>query len=155
MTVYHIPKAILERHHPLPEFAPVEPVEDAYALPQPGISEPIHVQALRGTLPADTCNACGHPVALHYDTSGILYVGCQGVASRLALRTMTDRPLRDVITYGDAHPVVSAAIRDALRVGCGVDVAQWFEGLRHDERINLSRRLAEISAIALRMEDAR
>lgn len=147
--IFAHPRAEVKLHDPRdPE------VRDRYALPQPGITEPIHLQALRSSLPAEHCAACGEAVAYHYDTSGCLYIGCDGVPARKALAGLTQRPLRDVTTWGDAHPAVSAAIRDALRVGCGVDVAAWFDALRVDEQVNLSRRLAELAAVALRKEDA-
>lgn len=128
--------------------------EGLFALSQPGIDVPIHLLALRGELPAATCAACGEPNALHFDTSGFHFLGCAGVPSRKALARLTQRPLRDTAVWGDAHPTVSAAIRDVLLAGCGLEVSQFYDGLRVDERINLSRRLAEIAAIALRAEDA-
>jgi hypothetical protein len=130
-------------------------------LPVLGHSEPIelapppHLLALRGELPANTCAACGEPMALHYATDGCLWVGCYGVSSRKALEAMVPRSLRDATVWGDAHPMVSAAIRDLLLVACGVETATWFSGLQADERINLSRRLAEVAAIAVRAEDAK
>ena len=129
---------------------------DAYdGLPVLGHSEPIHVRALRGSLPAETCAGCGQPNAYHLDTAGLYWVGCQGVPARHALKALVSRPLSDVQEWGDAHPTVSSALRDALLVGCGQDVAAFFNGLSADERLHLSRRLASIAAVALRAEDAK
>lgn len=136
-------------------------VEQPYALPQPGVSEPItvapppHLLALRGELPAATCAACGEPNALHYDTSGYYFVGCHAVPSRKHLAVLSQRPMRDTTVWGDAHPGMSVAIRDALLTGCGVEVSAFYDSLSADARLNLSRRLAEVAALALRVEDAR
>lgn len=152
MTIIHLPKSVTERHHPLPEFQPVE--DDSYALPQPGVSEPIHIQALRGTLPPGTCNACGEPTELHMDTTGALWVGCAGVLARRKIAELIRRPLQHTTTYGDPHPTVSAAVRDAFRVALGPDASEWFDSLTADQRLHLSRRLAEIAAVATWAEDA-
>ena len=70
--------------------------------------------ALRSELPAETCSACGYATALHYDTSGLHWLGCTGVAARLRLGKMVSRPLRDTEVWGDQHPGVSLALLDAL-----------------------------------------
>ena len=122
---------------------------DAYdGLPILGHSEPIHLQALRGSLPAESCAACGQPNALHYDTGGFYFVGCHGVPARRALSALVSRSLRDVAEWGDPHPAVSSIIRDALTVGCGQDVAYFYQQLSADERLHLSRRLAELAVVA-------
>src|SRR5688572_20314460 len=152
MQIIHLPKAFMKPRDPRDP----DVLTDAYdGLPVPGHSEPIHLQALRGSLPAESCAACGQPNALHYDTSGIYFVGCHGVAARRAVSGLVSRPLRDVAEWGDQHPSVSSAIRDALLVGCGQDVAYFYNTLTADERLHLSRRLASIAATALRAEDAK
>src|SRR5688572_29308265 len=150
--------AIILQHKASPvtfELPPADPREQAvasedssYALPQPGVSEPIYLQALRGSLPADTCAACGGPTAYHYDTSSFYYVGCHGVSARLALKGLINRPLRDVQEWGDAHPAVSSAVRDVLLVGSGQDVAYFYNSLSADERLHWSRRIAAVAVAA-------
>ena len=140
---------------PDPREQPVVSEDSSYALPQPGVSEPIHLQALRGSLPAESCAGCGQPIALHYDTGGFYFVGCHGVPARRALSALVRRPLRDVAEWGDPHPAVSSAMRDALTVGCGQDVAYFYNSLTADERLHLSRRLGEIAVVAYLAEQAR
>jgi len=136
-----------------PREQPVQ--DDAYALPQPGITEPIYLRALKGTISADTCSACGHPNAYHLDTSGVYWVGCHGVPARVALKGLVNRPLRDVAEWGDDHPAVSSAVRDVLLVGAGQDVSYFYNSLSHDERLHLSRRLAAIAITAYLADEGR
>jgi hypothetical protein len=156
-------KATLLQHTSSPvrfDPTPADPREQSvlegnYALPQPGVSDPIYMQAIRGSLPAETCSACGYPNAYHLDTSGIYYVGCHGVPARLALKGLVNRPLRDVAEWGDDHPAVSSAVRDVLLVGAGQDVAYFYNGLTADERLHLSRRLASIAVTAYLADEGR
>jgi hypothetical protein len=104
--------------------------------------------ALRGTLPAEHCGGCGEPNALHMDSTNSLFVGCDGVQARRVMAAMMRQSMRDTTVWGDQHPKVSSAIRDAMRTVCGPHVALCFETLGHEERINLSRRLAEIAVVA-------
>jgi hypothetical protein len=130
---------------------PREPdvMEDAYdGLPVLGHSEPIHLLALRGDLPAQACSACGEPQAYHFDTSGFLFLGCAGVMSRKRLAAMKQQPMRDLTVWGDQHPTVSATIRDALRAACGPAMSEFFDTLPSEDRVAISRRLAELSVIA-------
>ena len=105
MTILHLPKVIMERHHPLPEFQPVEP-EDSATLPSPGLTDPIHIQALRGELPEDTCAGCGLPTRLHHTFAGA-FIGCAG-----AMRQQT--PPRNPERWNDPWPNVTCAVRTAV-----------------------------------------
>lgn len=145
-----------------PRDPPHEPPYEApfEGLPVLGHSDPIvlvppHVLALQGSLPAEHCAACGQPNALHMDCTGCHFVGCHGVPARQALKALVGRPLRDVIHFGDPHPGVSSAVRDTLLVACGPVVSQQYELLDHEERINLSRRIAEIAVTAYLAEQAK
>lgn len=157
MIPLQFPTAMQDKpNDPREQDVAADALETAYeGLPVLGHSEPIIMQALRGSLPAETCSACGQPNAYHMDTSGVYWVGCQGVPARLALKGLINRPLRDVQEWGDTNPAVSSAIRDALLVGCGQDVAYFYNGLSADERLHLSRRLASIAVTAFRAEDAK
>ena len=134
MTVYHIPKAILERHHPLPEFAPVEPVEDSFALPQPGISEPIRA-ALDRQATEDICTGCGVPTRLHQTFSGT-WIGCAG-----AMRQQT--PPRNPERWDDPWPNVTCAVRKALLMDCGPDMEIHTAGYTHDELLAVASAIAK------------
>lgn len=103
------------------------------------------VRALRGELPTNTCAACGEPNALHHDTSGFHWIGCDGVPARKHLATLISRPLTFPNQWGDPWPVVSAAIRDGLLAGCGEAVSDFYEQLTPGERLDWSRRLAELA----------
>jgi hypothetical protein len=138
-----------------PREQDVSSEDSSFALPSPGVTEPVYLQALRGRLPAETCAACGQPNAYHYDTSGIYFVGCHGVPSRRALNVLMTRSLRETAEYGDPFPAVSSAIRDVLLVGSGQDVAYFYNSLTAEERVNLSRRIAEVAVTAFRAEDAK
>ena len=130
--------------------------EDGYVHSGPELTAPSPILlALRGSLPAETCAVCGFATALHYDTSGLHWIGCTGVPARKRLGTMVSRPLQQIETWGDQHPGVSLALLDALRVGCGAEVAQFIDTLSASECLNLSRRLAEIAVTAHLAEDAR
>jgi hypothetical protein len=128
-----MPKAILLQH-PSAEVVLKDP------------RDPL-VQALVGGLRPETC-VCGEPTALHFDVTGCLFVGCHGVPARKALAAYTDRPLGDLVEWGDPHPGVSASVANVLRAGAGPDVGMFFESLRHDERINLTRRIAKLAVVA-------
>ena len=140
------------------EAARLEAERERAALPYrvtaPGITEPIYLRALRSELPADTCAACGKPIAYHYDTSGCLLVGCDGVAARERVGQLVLRPLTFTEQYGDTYPAVSRALDDALKVACGTTVTLFYESLTASERLNLTRRLAEFAVLALRKSDA-
>ncbi len=156
--IYHHPSSPppkLQDRPQLPaEFQPTD--EETYVSTRSGElavdPSPQHaatvLRALRGELPAGTCTGCGEPTALHYDTSGLAYIGCDGVASRKALKALRSRPMRDTFVSGDEHPLVSAALRDALLAGCGPAVTYFYETLGWEDRLMLSRRLAELACIA-------
>lgn len=131
-----------------PRDPPVKDEGSYPGLPVLGHSEPIHLMALRGELPAATCNACGQPNAYHFDTSGCLFLGCHGVLARRRLEALKRQPMRDLTVWGDQHPAVSATLRDALRAACGPAMSEFFDTLPSEDRVAISRRLAELSVIA-------
>jgi hypothetical protein len=153
-TVYQHPSARVTMDDPREPPHPED--EGSYpGLPVPGHSEPIHLLALRGDLPAQSCAACGEATAYHYDTSGILFIGCHGVMARKRLHAMKTQPMTDLTVWGDQHPVVSATVRDALRSACGPAMSVFFDTLPSEDRVAISRRLADLAVIAYLSEMAR
>jgi hypothetical protein len=110
-----------------------------------------HVQALMGKLPSESCAACGEFNALHFDTSGFHWIGCVGVSARKHIAQLISRPLGTSTEWSDVYPTVSAAVRDGLLAGCGEAVTDFYEGLTVKEKLDLSRRLAEIAVKAFQV----
>lgn len=107
---------------------------------------------LRSDLPGDVCIGCGEFVAHHWDTSGCLWIGCEGAPGRRRVSGLVSRPLTFAEQYSNPYPEVADAIDAALSSACGVTVTTFYQGLTSSERLNLSRRLAEI---AIRAREAK
>lgn len=105
---------------------------------QTGTHIPLHVRALRGELPEDTCCACGHPTIDH--------VGGCAQAIRANKPMQTSYPLG--LLYGDPHRAVTEAITLALEDSCGPAVALLFETLGNDERLMVARQLSRAAVSA-------
>lgn len=105
-------------------------------------SDPIHVRALRGELDADTCSGCGEAIALHYDTTGCLLIGCLGAAKRRQLGLM-ERRSASMLTFGDPHWTITRRLQWALQTDCGPAMASFCECLGEDGTKEVARVLSE------------
>ena len=137
--------AVIVRHPRCPPAELMDP-NDYYTLPRPLSTDPIHVRAMRGELDKDACAGCGEPMRLHYDSTGIYLIGCEGAMKRHSLGLLETRPLRQY--GGDAHPTVSRRLQWALEVDCGPAMASLMEALSHDDKQQLARVLAEHAVAA-------
>lgn len=146
--------------HEFPMTPNLDTDEGSFVMPSPGFSAPLlraerpHVLALRGELPADSCAACGQPIALHYDTTGNASIGCVGVLARKRLAQRTPQSLHNLTVFGDIHPEVSEAVRDVLFAACGPRVSMFWDELSVEEQWNISRRMAQIVVPVVRKVDA-
>jgi len=118
----------------------------------PFVTDPVHVQALKGNVPADTCAGCGLHMGLHYDTSGIYLIGCTGALKRQQLG-LTE--IRGFGVPGDAHPAVSRRLQWALETDCGATAAALMEALDCDSRLRVGRILAEHAVQAYLMSEGK
>ncbi len=126
-------------------------VEDVYHLPRPLLTDPIHVQAMRGDMDHDGCAACSEPMRLHYDTSGIFWIGCDGALRRRSLGLVG---IGDEFILGDQHPAVSEAVRSYLLTSCGA-LTYLFAETRRDEQVQIARTLAVLAVRAYLKESGR
>lgn len=122
---------------------PTDPREqDVYHLPRPLIDSPIHVQALRGDVEPETCSGCGHPIRLHYDTTGCFFIGCEGAVRRIQLGLLHVRVGGGIDNVdGNQHPKVAETIRAVLLVGCGVMSSIYCE-LSYEQQVQIARTVA-------------
>jgi hypothetical protein len=105
--------------------------------------EPSYVQALKGDLAKDVC-VCGVTTHLHLDTSGCIWIGCEGAKRRQADSRYTGEwPMGTL--FGDNHHRVTTAIRKTLMLDCGPAVSTFISTLGHDELLMLSRQLSRVA----------
>lgn len=124
--------------------------EVRYGLPRPLVTDPVHVQALRAELPLESCAACGHKTWLHYDTLGLVWIGCLGARNRIALN------LTDAHHYvNDAHPFVRRQLEMAFDVALGPAMASFTESIGHTGRDELALRIVDIVVTAYLKESGR
>jgi len=92
--------------------------------------------------PYPACAGCGEQTDLHYDTSGLFWIGCAGALRRRALGLVNGERL--VVTR---HPEVSQAVRGALLTSCGV-MSSVYTDLTLSQQIEMANLLAAVAVRA-------
>jgi hypothetical protein len=142
-TIFNHPKHEVKLKDPREQ----EVAEDGYVHAGPDLTTPAPILlALRGTLPADTCAACGEAIAYHYSVCGRHKLDCADVPAR-------KRSPRNPLHWSDASPDVTCAVRKALLLDCGPGMDVHCASYTHEELLQIARTVAKAATKAIRERD--
>ncbi len=144
-TVYHHPSARIELKDPRdPEVQSLyPPAQDGYALPQPGVSDPII--AAPPSVDEEPCIGCGVAIRHHYSLDRKRWTGCTGALGK-------QTPPRNPERWNDPMPGITCEVRAALMLHCGPAMEIHCAVYGHDELLAVAMTLAQAAIKAYRRE---